>query len=135
MACLEFTGIAYKTYTTVYHPSAPPASPSSIDPVTFLQALAHITFHWTLPTVVLPAIAGFLISFNRDRPANSFAFNPLTAAITCVAANLAYSFPAPEGPIASITSTDVLGVQLRVWAASLNLAFAVADAIGRRPQS
>ncbi|KIK54595.1 hypothetical protein GYMLUDRAFT_76934 [Collybiopsis luxurians FD-317 M1] len=133
-----------------------------------------ILVHWFIPTVLIPAIAGILISFKphptspqqvtlsesreisrivraeeveeRDeeeieaqpeKQMLSAPFDPLTASIVQLAAQIAYTFPA-YSPFAITSSTsptfksvDILGFRWRVLFASVGVAFAFAEAISR----
>ena len=98
--------------------------------------------HWAVPTLIIPAFVGSVISFN---PANTSSpaeapsatpiapFDPLTASIIRLAAQVGY----PYASIASRTQLvglDVLGSNWRVLSASVGLAFAFAEAIAGAPQ-
>ena len=95
--------------------------------------------HWAVPTLIIPAFVGSVISFN---PANTPSpaetpsatpFDPLTASIIRLAAQVGY----PYTLIASRTDLvglDVLGSNWRVLSASVGLAFAFAEAIARAPR-
>jgi hypothetical protein len=98
--------------------------------------------HWAVPTLIIPAFAGSVISFNpantRSSAETSSAtpiapFDPLTASIIRLAAQVGY----PYAFIASRTELvglDVLGSNWRVLSASVSLAFAFAEAISGAPQ-
>lgn len=96
-----------------------------------------ILFHWAIPSLVVPAVVGTLISFS---PANDkMDFDPLTASIVRLAAEGVY--PYERFPV-KMTSTipgqatvDVLGLRWRVVAASLGVAFAFAEAITGAPKA
>jgi len=137
-----------------------------------------ILMHWFIPTILIPLLAGILISFKPAPPTVSSApsmilsesreisrivrggreqndeeeeeeitqvqteksklsipFDPLTASIIQLAAQIAYSFPV-YGSLAltsstspTIKSVDVLGFRWRVLSASVGLAFSFAEAI------
>ncbi|KAF8064105.1 Rft protein-domain-containing protein [Lyophyllum atratum] len=97
-----------------------------------------VILHWALPTLIIPAIVGNLISFNPktsprqqispDAPAP---FDPLTAAIIRLAAQVGYPFATLDAKVQGI---DVLGFRWRVLNASVGLAFAFAEAIAGTPQ-
>jgi hypothetical protein len=106
-------------------------------------AFWQVILHWAVPTLIIPAFVGSVISFN---PANSpspaetpsatltVPFDPLTACIIRLAAQVGY----PYNLIASRTELvglDVLGPNWRVLSASVGLAFAFAEAIAGAPQS
>ncbi|KAJ6504826.1 hypothetical protein C8R47DRAFT_1316225 [Mycena vitilis] len=101
----------------------------------FLPTLAH----WFIPTLLLPALLGTVISFSPAvpsvAPARAVPFDPLTASIIRLALQFAYN-PAtpPTGPgTGPIYAQDVLGVRLRVLDAAVGLAFAFAEAIKGAP--
>ncbi|KAE9393977.1 hypothetical protein BT96DRAFT_923798 [Gymnopus androsaceus JB14] len=132
-----------------------------------------ILLHWAIPTVLVPVIAGILISFKPPPPTTTTApqvtlsesreisriirdgdeeegeertapaaltrlavpFDPLTASIARLAAEVAYTYP-KYGPFSlmsnaspTIESVDVLGSRWRIISASVGLAFAFAEAI------
>lgn len=74
--------------------------------------------HWFLPSLFIPALAGTLISFHPF----SNKLDPLTAAITRLAAHVVYPY-----------EVDPLGMQWRVMTASVGLAFAFAEVIVKAP--
>jgi hypothetical protein len=94
--------------------------------------------HWAIPSLIIPALLGTLISFHPATSARSQAtgdrppkpalipFDPLTASIIRLAAQIAYPF-GPEGPKAHIV--DVIGFRWRVLSAAVGVAFAFAEAI------
>lgn len=109
-----------------------PVPPLSVQAAPALRAMSLATSYWALPAVVLPAIVGYLISFSTGYQSG---FDPLSASIVRVAANIAYDFPVmllsdAEG-LNEVQSLDVLGVKWRTLTASVTLAFAFAEAIGR----
>ena len=99
--------------------------------------------HWFIPTLLVPSICGNLISFAPDannpspRPqsvSQIIPFDPLTASIVRLAAEIAY----PYGSIETRTEVlglDVLGFRFRVLNASIGLAFAFAEAVAGAPQA
>ncbi|KAF9005258.1 hypothetical protein BDQ17DRAFT_1424386 [Cyathus striatus] len=91
-------------------------------------------FHWVVPTLVIPAVVGNLISFNPSHTSVDSGFlapfDPLTAAITRLAAQVGYPFP--DTP--DLIGLDVLGFKWRVLTASVGLAFSFAEAIAGAPQ-
>jgi hypothetical protein len=101
-----------------------------------------VILHWAVPTLIIPAFIGSIISFNpanTPSPAESpsvtpiATFDPLTASIIRLAAQVGY----PYAFIASRTELvglDVLGSNWRVLSASVGLAFAFAEAIADAPQ-
>lgn len=94
--------------------------------------------HWALPSLLIPALIGNLISFNPSRYPSSTSpttttptpFDPLTASIVRLAANVIY----PVSLLEVDNRVDVLGFQYRVLNASVGLAFAFAEAIASAPQ-
>ncbi|KII90285.1 hypothetical protein PLICRDRAFT_175048 [Plicaturopsis crispa FD-325 SS-3] len=106
-----------------------------------------VLMHWALPTLLIPALFGKLISFDPTPPpqpslASSTAlslsrapppsetpnetrlpFDPLTASIIRLAAQIAYPFPQLGAGV------DVLGPRWRVLSASLGVAFAFAEVV------
>ena len=144
--------------------AAVPLSPTSIAPSAPTLAVPYpplsvfqtstfwlVLLHWAIPTLIAPAFVGNLISFNppsastapesgpttavtNKRAPADLPFDPLTAAIVRLAAAIAYpyaSFASKE----HIFGLDVLGYNLRVFNASLGLAFAFAEAIQGAPRS
>lgn len=65
---------------------------------------------------------------------DAMAFDPLTASITRLAAQIAYPFCSLDLQ-SGICGLDVIGFKLRVWYASLALAFAFAETISGAPQA
>jgi hypothetical protein len=98
--------------------------------------------HWAIPTLIIPAFVGSVISFNPvntpspvETPSTTpiAPFDPLTASIIRLAAQVGY----PYALIASRTELvglDVLGSHWRVLSASVGVAFAFAEAIAGAPQ-
>ena len=98
--------------------------------------------HWAIPTLIIPAFVGSVISFN---PANTPSpaetpsatliapFDPLTASIIRLAAQVGYPF-AFIASRTELVGLDVLGSNWRVLSASVGLAFAFAEAIAGAPQ-
>ncbi|KIK09518.1 hypothetical protein K443DRAFT_671416 [Laccaria amethystina LaAM-08-1] len=102
-----------------------------------------VILHWALPTLIIPAFVGNVISFNpvnhasrtqpEGSPPNPIApFDPLTAAIIRLAAQIAYPFDSPAETVG--LGFDVLGFRWRVLNASVGLAFAFAEAIAGAPE-
>ncbi|KAJ7180441.1 hypothetical protein C8R46DRAFT_1069453 [Mycena filopes] len=96
--------------------------------------------HWFVPTLLLPAILGTVISFSpaapTPSPSRSVPFDPLTASIIRLALQLAYNPATPPTPgsgLGPVYAQDVLGVRLRVLNAGVGLAFAFAEAIKGAP--
>jgi len=105
-------------------------------------AFWQVILHWAIPTLIIPAFVGSIISFNptyEPFPAEITSatpivpFDPLTASIIRLAAQVGY----PYTFIASrteIVGLDVLGSNWRVLSASVGLAFAFAEAITGAPK-
>ena len=99
-----------------------------------------VLLHWALPTVIIPASIGCVITFNRahlkrnhlnDMPVAPI--DPLTASIIRLVGHIVY----PYASIASksdIVGLDVLGSNWRILDAATGLAFAFAEAIAAAPQ-
>lgn len=104
-----------------------------------------VLLHWSIPSLFIPAIVGSLISFShRPRPQEpatragpttplpNAPFDPLSASISRLAIQLAYPYAtlsASQGQ-----SVDPLGSNLRLWSASVSVAFAFAEAISGAPE-
>ena len=104
-------------------------------PWSILQSAAfwQVVLHWAVPTLIIPAFVGSVISFNPANTQSPASFDPLTASIIRLAAQVGY----PYAFITSRTqlaSLDVLGSNWRVLSASVGLAFAFAEAIAGAPQ-
>ncbi|KAJ6485947.1 hypothetical protein C8R45DRAFT_870410 [Mycena sanguinolenta] len=96
--------------------------------------------HWFIPTLLLPALVGTVISFSpaipTPSPSRAIPFDPLTASIIRLALQFAYNpatAPTPGPGVGPVYSQDPLGVNLRVLNASVGLAFAFAEAIKGAP--
>ena len=99
-----------------------------------------VLLHWSLPTLIIPALIGCIITFNPalaptrhpHGPSPVAPLDPLTASISRLAVQLSY-------PYSSITSKtgivglDVLGSNWRILSASVGLAFSFAEAIAGAP--
>lgn len=122
---------------------AGPFLPVPYPPWNLFQTAAfwQVILHWAIPTLIIPALFGSIISFNpanapspTDVPSAPMAsFDPLTASIIRLAAQVGY----PYAFIASRTELvglDVLGPNWRVLSASVGVAFAFAEAIAGAPQ-
>lgn len=96
-----------------------------------------VILHWAIPTLIIPAVVGNLISFNpQSRPTSTEApsttpFDPLTASIIRLAAQVGYPFATFAQDVQGV---DVLGFRWRVLNAAVGLAFAFAEAIAGTPQ-
>ncbi|KAJ7695163.1 hypothetical protein B0H17DRAFT_1198853 [Mycena rosella] len=96
--------------------------------------------HWFVPTLLLPALVGTVVSFSpavsTPSPTRAVPFDPLTASIIRLALQFAYNpatAPTPGTGLGPVYAQDVLGVRLRVLNASVGLAFAFAEAIKGAP--
>ncbi|KAF8130384.1 hypothetical protein EV363DRAFT_1417450 [Boletus edulis] len=96
-----------------------------------------VLLHWSIPTLIIPALLGSLISFH---PANATSarvprvlpLDPLTASISRLAAQYGYPYKALD---AAITGIDVVGPQWRILNAAVGVAFAFAEAIFIAPSA
>ncbi|KAF8627600.1 hypothetical protein AX17_006171 [Amanita inopinata Kibby_2008] len=102
-----------------------------------------VMLHWSIPTLIVPAIVGNLISFTPganalpSEPSSATGvvpFDPLTASIVRLAAQIAYPYSSIDAQ-AGVHGLDVLGFRWRVLNASIGLAFAFAEAIAGAPQA
>ncbi|KAJ3862671.1 hypothetical protein EV359DRAFT_44674 [Lentinula novae-zelandiae] len=101
-----------------------------------------VLLHWFIPTVLIPVVAGILISFRPSthpprRTGLALPFDPLTASIIQLAAQVAYTFPAVHRPFSLsssssplLKSVDILGFKWRVLSASVVVALSFAEALG-----
>ncbi|KAJ7257877.1 hypothetical protein B0H12DRAFT_1322702 [Mycena haematopus] len=96
--------------------------------------------HWFIPTLLLPALLGTVISFSpatpSPSPSRAIPFDPLTASIIRLALQFAYNpatAPTPGPGLGPVYAQDPLGVRLRVLNAAVGLAFAFAEAIKGAP--
>ncbi|KAF7317948.1 SAP domain-containing protein [Mycena kentingensis (nom. inval.)] len=92
--------------------------------------------HWAIPSVILPALAAWVISFSPAVPTatrSRIPFDPLTASIVRLALQFAYNPVAAASGSGPVYTQDVLGVQTRVLNASIGVAFAFAEAIKGAP--
>nr|GAT55075.1 predicted protein [Mycena chlorophos] len=97
----------------------------------FLPTLAH----WFIPALLLPALAGCIISFSPALPNATtwrVPFDPLTASIIRLALQFAYN-PATAATNNVVGAQDVLGLRLRAINAAVGVAFAFAEAIKGAP--
>lgn len=88
--------------------------------------------YWALPSLVVPTIIGYLVSFSA--PASQPSFDVLSASIIRMAANFADTYPAMifVEQDAMVQSLDVLGIRWRAVSSGITLAFAFSEAIVRR---
>lgn len=98
-----------------------------------------IILQWAIPTLIIPALVGTIISFNPPAPPSQPPYNqppppfdPLTASIIRLAAQVGYPFPLIERSTQT-SGLDVLGFKWRVLNASVALAFSFAEAIASAP--
>ncbi|KAF8645597.1 hypothetical protein AX16_007679 [Volvariella volvacea WC 439] len=125
------------------------------------SAFWTILLHWALPTLVIPAIFGTMISFHptpsrpstsddgtatRPRTAPIAPFDPLTASIARVAIQYIYPYDMIQSSVSAIliesygtaiqygTNLDVIGLKIRMWTASVGLLFALAEQIAKAPE-
>lgn len=100
-------------------------------------AFWSVLLHWSIPTLIIPAILGSVISFH---PANAsvarvpraLPFDPLTASILRLAAQYGYPYEALN---ATIEGIDIIGPQWRTLDAAVCVAFAFAEAIFTAPSA
>ncbi|KAK1224981.1 hypothetical protein PQX77_012084 [Marasmius sp. AFHP31] len=107
-----------------------PPTFSTLQDWQFWGCTLSVVGHWFIPSLLIPAIAGTLISFSPppQGPAavqSPLPFDPLTASIVRLAAHLAY--PYVDGVVCG--RNDVLGLQARTLAAGVGVAFAFAEVI------
>ncbi|KAL4063981.1 hypothetical protein V8B97DRAFT_1989806 [Scleroderma yunnanense] len=94
-----------------------------------------IIFHWALPSVIVPAISGSLVSFHpanspsARNPRASF-FDPLTASVIRVAIQYIYPY---ETLKLTTECIDILGPKWRLVDASVAAALAFAETIAAAP--
>ena len=101
----------------------------------------QVLLHWAIPTLIAPAFVGCIISFNpanappKSNPTETpiAPFDPLTASIIRLAAQVAYPYTALAART-NVADLDVLGYNWRILSASVGLAFSFAEAISGAPQ-
>lgn len=109
------------------------------------RAFWLVLLHWFIPTLLVPAVVGNLISFTpgANVPQTSvdalptsqiLPFDPLTASIVRLATEVAYPYTLAETRN-EVLGLDILGFRWRVLHASIGLAFAFAEAIAGAPQA
>ncbi|TDL15099.1 hypothetical protein BD410DRAFT_138012 [Rickenella mellea] len=135
---------------TIHYDEPFPVRPITQDFKPAATAMLLATLYWAIPSLFVPSILGFLISFapqtsprsqssESQSPLSTMKFDPLTSSIVRVAANLVFPirFMALSGlggvQTAEIETInmDVLGSNWRVFTGSLALAFTLAEAIGQ----
>lgn len=106
------------------------------------SAFWQVLLHWAIPTLIAPAFVGCIISFNpanapppKSNPTETpiAPFDPLTASIIRLAAQVAYPYTALVART-NVADLDVLGYNWRILSASVGLAFSFAEAISGAPQ-
>ncbi|KAI6118104.1 hypothetical protein F5141DRAFT_1096164, partial [Pisolithus sp. B1] len=90
-----------------------------------------ILVHWAIPTIIVPALVGSLISFNPRAP-RSLYFDALTASVTRVAVHYIYPYDALKSQVECV---DILGSRWRLLEASVLAALAFAEAIALAPRA
>lgn len=96
-----------------------------------------VLLHWSIPTLIIPAVLSSLISFH---PANATSvrvhrvlpLDPLTASISRLAAQFGYPYKTLN---ATIEGVDVIGPHWRILNAAVGVAFAFAEAIFVAPSA
>lgn len=96
-----------------------------------------VLLHWSIPTLVIPALLGSIISFHpahatSTRTHRLLPLDPLTASILRLAAQFGYPYKALN---ATIEGIDVIGPQWRILNAAVGVAFAFAEAIYVAPSA
>ncbi|KAI6120273.1 hypothetical protein EDD16DRAFT_1788188 [Pisolithus croceorrhizus] len=107
-----------------------------------LAILASPTFwtiliHWAIPTIIVPALVGSLVSFNpvnspTTRAPRPLYFDALTASVTRVAVHYIYPYDALKSQVECV---DILGSRWRLLEASVLAALAFAEAIALAPRA
>jgi hypothetical protein len=102
-------------------------------PIATFQTFAFwaLLLHWALPTLLIPALFGTLISFSQPSSPTNIPFDPLTASIVRLAAQIAYPYTRLNE--STVKGIDVLGPGVRVLDAGVGVAFAFAEAIAGAP--
>ncbi|KAH8823092.1 hypothetical protein DL96DRAFT_1469179 [Flagelloscypha sp. PMI_526] len=132
----KYTSLRDYSYSSpIFNDVQVPYPPSS---VFYASAFYSVLIHWALPSLVIPSLFGFLISFNG----NGVNFDPLTASIMRLAAQIAWTFPTPASSLKNnklevlvygAYGLDVLGQRWRVLTAGVALLFAFAEQISKAP--
>ena len=128
---LDFFAILYNIHVS----SVLPIPPVFDTPGPALHATTIATLYWALPTIVLPSIIGYLVSFSTpSQPPSQARFDVLSAAIIRLAATFVDVYPSMAfvEPTKSVRSLDVLGFRWRAVSSGVALAFAFAEAITAR---
>lgn len=142
--CFWFTQIPHLQVPLSPRNQAGPLFSVPYPPWSIFQTAAfwQVILHWAIPTLIIPAFVGSVISFN---PANTPSpaetpsaspiapFDPLTASIIRLAAQVGYPY-AFMASRTEVVGLDVLGSNWRVLSASVGVAFAFAEAIAGAPQ-
>ncbi|KAF9238390.1 hypothetical protein BU15DRAFT_47731 [Melanogaster broomeanus] len=100
-------------------------------------AFWRVLTHWSIPTLVIPAVLGSIVSFH---PANATSariprvlpLDPLTASIMRLAAQYAYPYEALN---TTLPCVDVIGPRWRMLHAAVGVALAFAEAIFIAPSA
>lgn len=98
-----------------------------------------VLLHWALPTAIIPALIGCLITFNPTLKKSHLnkipvaPLDPLTASIIRLVAQIAYPYTSMASK-SDIVGLDVLGPNWRILDAAMGLAFAFAESIAGAPQ-
>jgi hypothetical protein len=99
-----------------------------------------VILHWSIPTLIIPAIVGHIVSFSPTTQSTlpgtppMASFDPLTASIIRLAAQVGYPYPHLEQGRPDL-GLDVLGFRWRVLISAVGLAFSFAEAIAGAPQA
>ncbi|KAH7924455.1 hypothetical protein BV22DRAFT_1090912 [Leucogyrophana mollusca] len=144
-AVLELSYIIYAVTPWKYAeiPLSPTQSTGYFVPYPPLSAFQNpaiwsVIFNWSIPTLVIPALFGVVLSFHPANMTSARAgrptspplvpFDPLTASIIRLAAQFIYSFDSP-----GTDSIDVVGQRWRIVNAAVGVAFAFVEAIFGAP--
>lgn len=96
-----------------------------------------ILIHWAIPTIIIPALFGSLVSFNpvnspTARAPRPLYFDALTASVIRVAVHYVYPYDALKSQVECV---DILGARWRLLEASVVAALAFAEAIAVAPRA
>ncbi|KAI5990459.1 hypothetical protein EDD15DRAFT_2280364 [Pisolithus albus] len=108
-----------------------------LPPQNALPTFWTILIHWAIPTIIIPAFFGSLVSFNpvnspTARAPRALYFDALTASVIRVAVHYAYPYDALKSQVECV---DILGARWRLLEASVVAAFAFAEAIAVAPRA
>lgn len=87
-------------------------------------------FHWIVPTMIIPAAIGNVITFVPSLKTTAAPFDPLTAAMVRLAASVLYRHPSYTLSEGQRVTTDVLGSEWRTVSAAIGVGFAFAEVAG-----